>query len=370
MKRMIAFVLLVCLSLCACGNTQDTPVTTTAAPTQVTTEPTVETTEATQPATTEAEAEVLYRHPLTGEVLAEPFTTRPVALSMGNSKGCLPQYGLSKADIVHEIETEGGITRLLVVFTDLENAGQVGPIRSARTYFNHLATSYNAPLFHCGGSPDAKAGKYDLNNKLAQWNHVDQISNSKYFYRDSDRKAQGYKTEHTLFTTGEKLMTAMTDKKFETAEVVDYGYQFAETPEFTGETANRVLVAFRGSRSTEMKYDAATGLYKSTQFYGSTKKTHIDGQSDEQLTYRNVLVLMADQKLVSDGYTTRSYYQLTGSGKGYFACDGKIVPIKWTHSKVTDSFRYTLEDGTPLTLGVGRSYVGIISDSQGKVTYK
>lgn len=368
MKRIIALVLLICLSLCACGSNQEAPAT-TAGTTGATT---AETTVATETVPETTTGEVLYRHPLTGAELTEPFTARPVAVAMGNSKGCLPQYGIGKADIVYEIETEGGINRCLAIFTDLENAGVVGPIRSARTYFNHLSTSYDAPLLHCGGSPNAKKGLYDQTHKLSKWNHLDQVSNGKYFYRDKDRKAQGYKTEHTLFTTGILMATGLTDKKFDMVveNGVDYGLQFAEKPELAGSDAKRILVEFRGSRSTEMNYDEATGLYKATQWYKKDKKTHIDGQTGEQVSYRNVIVLLADQWTAKEGKVTRSYYQLTGKGKGYFACDGKIIPINWSHDKVTDSFQYTLEDGTPLTLGVGRSYIGIVCDSSGKVTYQ
>lgn len=368
MKRIIAFVLLVCLSLCACGNHQEAPAT-TAVPTQATTEATTAATE-TVPETTAGE--VLYRHPLTGAALTEPFTTRPVALVVGNSRGALPQKGISKADIIYEVETEGGINRLLAIFTDLENLGTVGPVRSARTYFNHLSTSYNAPLLHCGGSPNAKKGMYDQTHKLAQWNHIDQVSNGKYFFRDTDRKAQGYKTEHTLFTTGEKMMAGLAAKKFDMVVEtgVEFGLHFADHPEMAGATAKNIKIEFRGSRSTEMLYDEATGQYYATQWFKNTKKTHVDAESGEQMNYRNVIVLLADQWTAKEGKVTRSYYQLTGKGKGYFACDGKIIPINWSHDKVTDSFQYTLEDGTPLTLGVGRSYIGIVCDSSGKVSFK
>jgi hypothetical protein len=51
---------------------------------------------------------------------------------------------------------------------------------------------------------------------------------------------------------------------------------------------------------------------------------------------------------------------LVGSGKGYFACGGKIVPILWSRNTETAPFVYTLEDGTPVELGIGKTYVGII----------
>ena len=134
-----------------------------------------------------------------------------------------------------------------------------------------------------------------------------------------------------------------------------------------GEIANTVTVKFRGKKTTTFKLDADTGLYKASQY----KKDHIDGATGEVLSYRNVLVLKSRQKRSNDGYYLRSYYTLTGEGEGYFACDGQIVPIVWSRKSVNDPFSYKLSDGTPVTLGVGKSYVAVIdTESPAGVTYE
>ena len=61
-------------------------------------------------------------------------------------------------------------------------------------------------------------------------------------------------------------------------------------------------------------------------------------------------------KTDSNGYHVAN---LEGTGDGYFACGGKIIPIKWIHENATDDFSFTLADGTPLVQGVGNSYIGI-----------
>ncbi len=362
MKRLIALFLLVVLCLTACAPAYEIPYNSTEDTTENTGMNTVETTEET---TEDTKAEVLYRHPLTGEPLEEPMTIRPTAVVINNIKACMPQHGISQADIMYEIETEGGITRCLALFTDLSDVGKIGPIRSCRTYFNHLSATYDAPLIHCGGSVNGLKGYYDLNNKLSSWTHIDQRFNGNYFYRDQDRKKSGYAKEHTLFTTGELLIEAQEKKKLDMVyeSAVDYGLTFADEPVLTGDTANTVTVKFYGKKTTKMTYDTASGLYEASQY----NKDHVDGETGKVLTYRNVLVLQTKHWKEKEGSYSRSYYDLTGSGNGYFACDGKIVPIKWKHNKVTDNFSYTLEDGTPLVLGVGRSYIGIISTS-GSVT--
>ena len=56
-----------------------------------------------------------------------------------------------------------------------------------------------------------------------------------------------------------------------------------------------------------------------------------------------------------------SFYDLIGSGEGYFACDGKMVKVLWNRETVDDPVSFTLEDGTPVTLGVGHSYYSVIT---------
>ena len=50
---------------------------------------------------------------------------------------------------------------------------------------------------------------------------------------------------------------------------------------------------------------------------------------------------------------------LVGSGTGYFCNGGKYVEIKWERADRNDNFHYTLTDGTPLALGVGKTFISI-----------
>lgn len=355
MKRLFALFLAVCLLLCACGKNEETTPSTEAS-TQPSTEATTEATEPTK-------AEVKYRHPLTGEPLDAPYTIRPTAVVINNLVYALPQYGIGQADIVYELITEGDITRCLGVFSDLSKVQSIGPVRSARTFFNNIAVSYDAPLIHCGGSGAALNAQYDdSGNTIDNWEHINEIYTGAYFFRDKERYQNGYAWEHTLFTNGEKLQQGLEDKGYNVPidEKADYGMTFSDAVTLkNGETANKVTVTFKGGKTTVMTYDAATGLYSAAQ-YG---EDHIDANTGETLTYKNVLALYTKQWGVYDGTYTRSYYDLIGSGEGHFACNGKIVPIKWIREDLRKPFTYTLADGTPLEFGVGRTYVGIVSDT-------
>lgn len=362
MKRLIALFVLLCLVLCACGNNTPAETTGTTAA-ETTAEPTVEAT------TQETDPPGMYRNPLNGEILNAPYTGTPVAVLINNLDACLPQYGINEADFYYEIETEGGITRCLAIFSDISQAESVGPVRSVRTFFNSVAASYGAPIVHCGGSDRGINGGYeDSDKKIPDWQHVNEQLKGYYFFRNEDRyNYQGYNWEHTLFAKGEKLAQAMKDQGYTKTTSVDFGIAFEDVVALEGETANTVTITFRGGKTTKMTYDAATGLYTMHQ-YGDTT---IDALTNETTTFKNVISLATDQWNVRDTGYSRSYYELTETeGVGTLAIDGQIVPIKWARDGLTDSFTYTLEDGTPVTLAAGRTYVAIVGDTDTPAVYE
>ena len=357
MKRIYSVFLCMCLLLSAC-NQAPAENTTTLPTTEATTEVTTEaTTEATTESTTEATTEpFLYQHPLNGQPLESPWSGRPTAVVLNNIRQCLPQSGISSADLIYEFETEGGITRMLGIFSQLEGVGNIGPIRSARSYFNSVALSYDAPIVHCGGSPEGRNGHYsDNGDKIDGWAHLDETYNPQYFFRDQARLDAGYSTEHTLFANGKNLLQALKDKGLATphAQGTDYGLAFSQDASVSGASANTVTVIFTNKKTSTMKYDAETGKYDFYQY----DFLQTDGNSGDAVTFTNILALNTHHWNKRSGSYLRSYYELVGSGTGYYAMGGQIVPIRWSRQALRGPLTFTLEDGTPLTLAPGNTYI-------------
>ena len=350
MKRFFALTLALCMLLCACGKQpEETTADTKPEGTEQTTEPVVE-------ATTDGKI----RHPLNGMPLETPYTGRPTAVVISNDSAALPQHGISQADMIFEAATEGGITRLLAIFSDVGSVeGKIGPIRSARSFFNSISLSLDAPIMHCGGSQWGINGYLDDTTKIENWDHINQQYNGAYFYRDPERS--NYLDWLNLFTKGEMLQQGLEDKEYvpDGQTQVSYGYQFDENVKLEGESATKVTMNFSGSHTTSFVYDEATGLYSASQ-YGHD---HVDGNTNKPMTYANVISLNTKQWGVFDGTYTRSFYQLIGEGRGHFATGGKIVPIKWSRADAESPFVFTFEDGTPITLCVGTTYVGVAADT-------
>ena len=362
MRRLIPILLCLCLLLCACSSEPEQPATeTTAAPT---TEATVPTTEETVPPTTEetvpptTEAVVLYRHPLTGEPLTEPFTTRPVGVVTNNIGAAQPLMGVGSADMLFEHIAEGGgsITRYLAIYTDLENAGVVGSIRSARTYLVDLARNFNAPIVHCGASRYAQT---DINKtKYASYN---QFYYPEYFYRDQERLDAGYSSEHTMMIAGADLRKGLEESGFDMQAAADayYGFQFSDDVQLDGESAQEITFRFfsESGKQTVMSYDANEGVYYGTQKWYKKQTEIADGNTGKAVPFKNVLILSVNVRYAEDGKHMKT--NMTGEGTGYFACNGKYVPIKWYRASTAEPFTYTFEDGSPVTFGVGKTYVAM-----------
>ena len=356
MKRIFALLLALSLLLCACGSkpAETTAPTTVPASTEPTTVPTTVPPETTVPPTTEAtEPAPVDTNPLTGEALDAVNDSRPLAIMINNLNKAVPQCGISKADILYEIIAEGSVTRFMAIFHDLSDVGVIGPVRSVRPYFFRVAQHYGAILSSAGGSDEA----IDLVGDMG-WDYLNGIAGAgNYFYRDEWRRSnRGY--EHSLMTTGENLLKAIEKKGFDdTMEDADYGFHFTEEAMTAGEDANTITVWFyQNGKKTTMTYNAETGLYAMSQ-HGNPS---VDGNDDSPIVFRNVVVLEADSHVKDKkGHLE---VQMTGSGKGYYARDGKIVPVTWSRESNSAHYVYTDEAGDPISFGVGKTYVAIVPD--------
>lgn len=358
MKKAISLILI--LSLILCGCTAKTPAETTVPteePTQAptTVPPTTEMpTEAPTKAPTEAPTEPpAPTDPLTGETLEAPLESRVFAVTINNVPGAMPVYGVSKADLFFEMFVNDYCTRGLAMFSDISQVKSVGSIRSMRYNFTDLCQTFDAVPLYAGGSWQVLN---DLSNSGLENMNVG-ATYAEYYYRDQSRLNAGYAIEHCLFVMGEKTVAEAEKIGIRVTQDADkdYGLRFTEdgTPA-EGEDAAKItidLIHHGVSKKTIMEYDAEQGKYQFFQ-YG---RAVYDGYEKQNIYFENVIVMLCNV------YNDSVYHvaELIGSGEGFFACGGKIIPIKWSHESDTAPILFTLADGTPLELGVGNSYIAL-----------
>lgn len=367
MKRLFVWMLAMCLLLSACGGAGET----TEATEEMTTEATVQYTEAATeavPETTEFPTEVATEpteppveelpdtvNPLTGETLEQASNARPMAIMINNSSSALPHHGISAADLLFETLVEGGMTRCMAMFTDPASAGPIGSVRSVRPPFVGFCQAYDALFSSASGADNVlgmvTSGGVDYLNAL--------VYEGSYFYRNQQRLNSGYAFEHTLFIDGEDFYQLALDKEMRLTrkEGQTYGFRFDDAAAFEGEAANKIKIYFeKNGKTTTVNYDAEQGVYTLYQ----QGKDVIDGNTGELVPFRNILILQAEKSINPNGIHV--HMETVGEGAGYCARDGKIIPITWSRATEADPYSYKTADGQDLVLGVGTSYIAVVSD--------
>lgn len=386
MKKIVALLLSVVLlcSAAACSTrevsetipevpeTTATPTTPTPTPTAEPTIPPVIETEKPVPTVTPEpvvptptpEPEPAYYDLFTGEGREEPNTVRPFAVMINNLKQAQPQCGIGEADIIFEALAEGGVTRMMAIFSDIRNVAHLGSIRSIRPYYIDISLAFGAVTCHAGGSDDAYA-----RIKKDKIENIDGVRGNypiTVFYRDQERKYSGYAVEHTLFTEGEDLYKCAEQLKYDLTLPEGYqtGMHFVKdgTPE-NGSAASNIEVVFNVGKSTQLAYHDDSGMYTASQHGGS----YNDGNTDTPVTFRNVIGIYAPSKVL-DNYG-RLAVNLFGSGNGYFACGGQYIEITWTRENVDDCFHYYLADGSELNFGTGTTYIAVLAENESTMSF-
>ena len=166
--------------------------------------------------------------------------------------------------------------------------------------------------------------------------------------------------EHSLFTSEARIQALLSDALSGARQTHKDGYTAPLTfiPDGTpaGNPANTVSVKFSGSKTGVFSYDAQSGKYLVSQ-HGAA---YMDGNTETQVSVTNVLVVCTDIHIIKGDAAGRLNVNLTGSGNGFYACGGQYVPVVWTKASASAPLVFSKPDGTPLSLGVGNSYVNIV----------
>ena len=368
MKRTIALMLVLALLLCGCGGksgtasaavSSDGDLKVTEAAGEAAVEETTEAT--TEPTTVPTEPEI-FRNPLNGEIIDEPFTGRVFANTVSNLAENLPHVGVIHADVLIETFVNmNNVIRCLALFTDIESVEAIGSTRSTRPIFNDIAQHYDLILSHAGGSSTALE---DARNRgIANFN-IDswEVASQGTSYRDKEYKRT---YENTLFGIGSGIKAYAEAQGVPMTLEKDYGFRFTEdgTPE-NGEDADKINLTFvydRAKKDTVMEYDPSMDKYVYNQ-YGKVMQDQITGETE---AFTNVIIMYAN--ITNNGIYHAADF--VAGGTGYYANGGKIIPIIWACDDEDSAFRFMTNDAQDLELGVGNTYIAIATP-ESPVTYE
>lgn len=346
MKKVIAVLLslLMVFAFFGCSAKQEEPTTTTTTTTTTTAPPPV-------------------LNPLTGEegYREGAVGVRPISIVVENLSPARPQWGIKTPDIICEGEVEGGISRMLWIYADVQDIPEkVGPLRSARPSYVEFSTFFDSIYVHWGGSHSKKGytGGYETIKKLGV-NDIDGMNGGSLFGRDTTRKVS---SEHRGIMNGTKLMAKIKDKGYRTKLDENKLTKFAFNEKIcdAGATpASKMNVKFSNRTDTRhFVYNTEDGKYHTSDWKTDVK-------------FQNVVVLMAESTYITVPYKSSSTTYLNykwSSGTGYYASNGTATKINWS---IEDN-KLVLKDeaGKELNLNVGNSYIGFVSSNhEGKVSF-
>lgn len=292
---------------------------------------------------------------------------RPLGVMIENHEDARPQSGISFADVVYEAIAEGGITRFLAVYY-CQDAPEIGPVRSARTYFVDFISEYGTyPLYgHVGGAN--APGPADALGQIESygWNGYNDLNQFSIgfptYWRDYDRLGHTVATEHTMYSTTTKLWQVgidrgltNVDKKGDSWDTnfVKYGFKddaiLSQRP--TSQTVHMEFWDGNGPYAVDWIYDATNNIY--SRLNGG--KSHIDKDTGKQLTTKNIVVLFMKEVNANDGYENNIHllYQNKGTGKASIFIDGKKIDGTWRKdSRTSRTLVYDLA-GNPIQFNRG-----------------
>jgi hypothetical protein len=265
-----------------------------------------------------------------------------------NSLDARPQAGLAQAGVVFEAIAEGGITRFLTLFQDLE-PDYIGPVRSVRPYYVQWAAGFDSAIAHVGGSADAL--RMLRQDKVAK--DLDQFFNPGPYRRISSRFAP-----HNMYSSVVTLRELQVQKGF-TSKYSGFERKKedkAATPTVTSIDFNISGAVF----NPHYDYDAATNSYKRSE----GGKPHLDEKAG-QLSPKVVIGLVLPQGR-NGIYTT---YETIGKGEAFVFQDGVVLRCTWTKNSNADQIKFTDGAGAPLKLIPGQTWISAVGSSD-RVIYK
>ena len=290
---------------------------------------------------------------LTGLYISEEAAERrPFAVVINNERQALPQSGLMQADIIYEVLAEGSITRIVAIYQDFD-AEMIGPVRSTRSYFTYFALDHGAVMAHHGGSV---TGYNAIRNR-----GIPAVDGMRFdgtvFWRDPERRASRG-LEHSSYTSAQRLLDIADDLNFDMEARENLGlFNFFEelTAPAPRNLAHTVNIPFHSNKVTVFEYNPETNLYYKFISGGP----HMDAAVDEQIAVANVLVQITAISVIDN--EGRRAVTMTGNGRGYLATHGTFSSVTWARESASAPTRWYDEDGEPLTVNRGITWISVIS---------
>jgi hypothetical protein len=283
-------------------------------------------------------------HPFTG---VRAGADGPVlAVKIDNTRSAEPQFGLRSADIIYVEQVEGGLSRLMAIFSS-KLPPRIGPVRSARISDLHLLPQFGRPAFAYSGV-QGKMKPYVAKAPLID---VSQDRSNTGYIRTGPHVAP-----YNLYGTPQQLLARAPGA----SKAADIGFRFGPAPD--GGRAAASFTAHYPAATLRFTWSAAERRWLLTQ----------DGRADSAGEGGR---LGGATIVVQQAHTTRSQFHdflgnytplvsTVGTGKATVLRDGKAYDARWSRPSDRAGTTFTTTSGEPMPFAPGQVWVVLVNDGK------
>ena len=281
-------------------------------------------------------------------------TNRPYAVMINNHYNARPQAGLEKAYIVYEFMVEGGITRMMALYTTDVDVKKIGSVRSSRHYYLDYALENDAIYVHWGTSIYAEKDIHSLGI-----NNIDGMNyGGIYFTTDS---SLGRSLEHTRFTSSDMIKNGIKGLGYRTKREKDYLLNYTadevDLSKKEGIVANKIDIRYSNYMTANYSYNADEKVYYRSIDNNAMK----DLVTGEQYKFKNIIAYSVAYSSISD-YGHQDIKNV-GEGEGYYFTNGYGVKIKWSKKSRGEQTKYYYQDGKEIDVSDGNTFIQVYPTS-------
>lgn len=273
-------------------------------------------------------------------------TDRPIAVMIDNNVNAWPQAAINDAYMVYEIIVEGGESRLMALFKNVD-VEKIGPVRSSRHYFLDYVMENDAMYAHFGAS-------YIANEQIPQLgiNNINgMLEDGTTYKRDTSRKAP-----HNATTSTKRLLESANKKGYRTTsnQKSVLNYTTDEILLEDGIDATYVKIPYSSFNRVEYNYNAETKRYTRT----SKGRKQTDWNTGEDITTKNIIITFAENYTVNSQNDLQDVKNI-GKLKGYYITNGKAIEITCEKTDRKSKTVYKDLQGNEIKVNDGNTFVQI-----------
>jgi Protein of unknown function (DUF3048) N-terminal domain/Protein of unknown function (DUF3048) C-terminal domain len=275
------------------------------------------------------------RSPFTGKRVSALH--RVLAVKIGNTVPERPPTGLTKADLVYVIPVEGGLSRLLAVFST-HFPSVIGPVRSARADDLRLLRQFGRPGF-------AFSGAQPFLLPVVEHAHIVNLYDGAVggYFRSTNRFAP-----YNLYARTRRLLA----ESRHASMAHNIGFRFGAAPP-GGRVVHAKSVSYPAA-SFRFTWSAAKRRWM-VWMDGSRARAAEGGQLGAPT------VVIQYTRVRTSGYLEadrRPPYAVTvGHGRALVLRDGRAYRAHWIRRHASGGTRFTLPSGQPMTFARGPVWI-------------